>query len=91
MARYDYIGHTSRNGSSARARVDRVGYSYRALGENVAGGQHSVDTVLQGWLDSPGHCKNLMSPDFREVAVAYATNKQSRYQIFWAQVLATRL
>jgi hypothetical protein len=30
----------------------------------------SINEVMNGWIKSPGHCKNLMNPQFKEVGVA---------------------
>ncbi len=44
-------------------RVRRTGYAPRSVvGENIAAGAPTADEVMQGVLDSPGHCANLMDP-----------------------------
>jgi uncharacterized protein YkwD len=75
MSERDYFSHTSRDGRSMSDRVIAVGYTYKgfktfAVGENIAQGQMSIDEVMDGWLKSEGHCRNLMNPAFREVGVA---------------------
>jgi hypothetical protein len=44
----------------------------KLVGENIAYGPKSADEVVQGWLDSPGHCENIMDPRFAEMGIAYA-------------------
>lgn len=63
----DYFDHTGLDGSSVSDRVDRTGYKWATVGENIARGQQSVEEVVQGWLDSDGHCKNIMEPAFSEL------------------------
>ena len=54
------------------------GYRTYAIGENIAQGQTSIAEVMNGWLHSEGHCRNLMNPAFREVGVAEIDN-------YWVQ------
>jgi uncharacterized protein YkwD len=43
--------------------------------------------VVQGWLDSPGHCENIMDPRFAEMGIAFAAGQSSRRGLFWVQLL----
>lgn len=86
MARYNYFSHTGRDGSNVDGRATRAGYPWRAIGENIAAGQMTPDTVVRGWIDSPGHCANIMSPAFSEMGAAFVVNNQSSQGIYWAQV-----
>ena len=88
MAANDYMGHRGSDGSEAAERVTRAGYRWSSVGENVAAGQPDAETVVAAWLDSPGHCANLMGPQFREMGVAFAVAPQSDLRIRWAQVFA---
>lgn len=89
MARHGYFSHTGRDDSQAGQRASRVGYVWQRVGENLAAGQATAAEAVQGWLDSPGHCANLMQPAFTEMGLAYAVNMQSREGIYWVQVLGT--
>jgi uncharacterized protein YkwD len=40
---------------------------------------------MQGWIDSPGHCANLMAPIFTELGAAGYTNPDSTYGTYWTQ------
>jgi len=68
-------------------RILANGYSsnYKAIGENIAGGQKSTKEVMDAWLKSPGHCVNIMSDKYTEVGVAIITNVDSAYGIYWTQ------
>lgn len=85
MAQHEYLEHAGRDGSTPAQRVSRAGYDWRSVGENIAAGQGTAEDVVDDWLSSPGHCANLMSPDFTEMGVAYAVNMASRPAIYWAQ------
>jgi uncharacterized protein YkwD len=85
MAQHQYLEHTGRDGSTPAQRVERSGYSWRSVGENIAAGQGTAEDVVDDWLSSPGHCANLMSPDFVEMGVAFSVNMASRPAVYWAQ------
>jgi uncharacterized protein YkwD len=75
MARNKYFSHVSKNGDKIKERITAAGYTptgYKsfAIGENIAFNQRSIKEVMKGWKESPSHCKNLMSPAFKEVGIA---------------------
>ena len=88
MAEHDYFEHRDLNGQLPADRVRAVGYREKVVGENIAYGPKSVDEVVQGWLDSPAHCENIMDPRFAEMGIAYATGRSGRHGLYWVQVLA---
>jgi uncharacterized protein YkwD len=88
MAANGYMGHDGSDGSIVGTRANRAGYGWRSIGENVAAGQPDADAVMRAWLESPGHCANLMGPQFTEMGVAFALAPQSELRILWAQVFA---
>jgi uncharacterized protein YkwD len=82
----DITGSNNGNASMFYERIEANGYvEYSALGENIAGGQSSIDEVMKAWLESPAHCKNIMSDMFLEVGVAIVVNPDSDYGIYWTQ------
>ena len=89
MAEHDYFEHEDLTGQSPADRVRAVGYREKLVGENIAYGPETVDEVVQGWLDSPGHCENIMDPRFAEMGIGYATGRaDARRGLYWVQVLA---
>ena len=72
MATDQFFSHTGSDGSSPGDRITREGYAWRTYGENIAVGYPTVSAVMQGWLGSDGHCRNIMNPAFREIGAAYA-------------------
>jgi uncharacterized protein YkwD len=89
MARHNMLAHEGSDGSTPAVRVTREGYSWRTVGENVASGPTTPEEVMQGWLDSPGHCENLMNARFTEMGIAYVVDPKSESGVYWAQVFAT--
>ncbi len=88
MASNDFFSHTGSTGSSAGDRASQAGYSWSFWGENIAAGTplSSPSVALQGWIDSPGHCANLMEPNFTHLGAAKFSNVQSTYDVYWTQV-----
>lgn len=89
MAVNNYFSHTGRDGSSPWDRMKAAGYTnYRAAGENIAAGQPTPEAVVDGWLKSPGHCANIMNPNFKELGVGYFAG--GSYGHYWTQDFGAR-
>jgi uncharacterized protein YkwD len=88
MAQHNYFEHEDLAGHSPADRVRAVGYQEKLVGENIAYGPKTADEVVRGWLDSPGHCENIMDPRFAEMGIAYAAGRASKRGLYWVQVLA---
>ena len=83
MASRDTLAHDL--GVTLRERVRAAGYE-GAVGENIAGGQQSLQQAIEGWLNSPGHRATLLSDKFVEFGLAaahVAPGVKSRYGIYW--------
>jgi uncharacterized protein YkwD len=89
MARHSMLEHEGTDGSSPAVRISRTGYTWRTIGENIASGPITAEEVMAGWLASPDHCANLMSPRFTEMGLAYVVDPNSRSGVYWAQEFAT--
>jgi uncharacterized protein YkwD len=87
MAEHNYFEHEDLAGHTPADRVRAVGYRERLVGENIAFGPRTADEVVQGWLDSPGHCENIMDPRFAQMGIAYAAGHAKR-GLFWVQLFA---
>ena len=79
------LSHLGSGNSSIGDRVTSAGYVWSAAGENVAVGYDTLADVLQGWVESPGHCANLMNAAFADVGIAQSTGAADSY---WALTLA---
>jgi uncharacterized protein YkwD len=87
MAQHNYFEHEDLAGRTPADRVKAAGYQEKLVGENIAYGPTSADEVVQGWLDSPGHCENIMNPKFAEMGIAYAAGQASKRGLYWVQLL----
>jgi uncharacterized protein YkwD len=91
MATRGSLGHQGSDGSFSAERITRAGYQWQFSGENVASGLRDADTVVAGWVASPGHCATLMGAQFTEMGVAFALAPSSDPPIYWTQLFATPL
>jgi len=90
MATQRYFDHRARDGSQVAERAERAGYAWRHIGENIAFGQRSPQEAVAGWLDSPGHCANIMNGGFTEMGAAYGVTPTGQVGIiYWTQVFGT--
>lgn len=74
----NYFSHTSINGDSFSDRIEQEDYLYSSIGENIANGYTNEESVMNGWLNSEGHCANIMSSSFTEMGVGRVGN-------YWTQ------
>jgi len=70
-------------------RTQQAGYeNWSTLGENLAGGQRTPESVVAAWMASPGHRQNLLNPNYTEIGVGMAVGGQ--YGIYWSQEFGAR-
>lgn len=76
MARLNRIAHelpeTDTPTLSDRARA--AGYRFISLAENLGFNYRSPSQVMEGWLGSEGHRRNILTAEFTEIGVAIAHN-----------------
>jgi uncharacterized protein YkwD len=84
MTKNNYFDHTGSDGSSPASRLTGVGYQWSVMGENIAMGYTTEKAVVDAWLASEGHCKNIMEGRFTEMGVA----RDGKY---WSQEFAKPL
>ncbi|WP_329379109.1 CAP domain-containing protein [Streptomyces sp. NBC_01716] len=69
MAAKDYFDHTSPDGRDPGDRITAAGYRWTTYGENIARGQQTPASVMEGWMNSPGHRANILNCAFKEIGV----------------------
>ncbi|WP_326766478.1 CAP domain-containing protein [Streptomyces sp. NBC_01591] len=72
MASHENMSHTGSDGSAPDDRITRAGYDWSSYGENVAYGYSTPESVMAGWMDSPGHRANILDCSFKEIGVGLA-------------------
>jgi uncharacterized protein YkwD len=92
MAAKRYFKHKEPGGSEPADRATSAGYRWTRISENIAAGQRSVAEAVSGWLDSPGHCANIMNPAVTEMGAAYAVNPANENRTpYWTQMFGRPL
>jgi uncharacterized protein YkwD len=72
MGERDVLAHRDPASGSLADRVRTAGIAFRMIGENLArtrGIPDAATAVVEGWMASPGHRRNVLSPRFRKTAV----------------------
>ncbi|MGI9616847.1 MAG: CAP domain-containing protein [Acidimicrobiales bacterium] len=77
-----YFSHTSADGSSMSNRIDRQGYDWRSIAENIAQGQRTPEQVVQAWMNSSGHRANILNCGLTEIGVGFVN-------YYWTQNFGT--
>ncbi|WP_050434421.1 CAP domain-containing protein [Chondromyces crocatus] len=90
MGTNNFMSHTGSNGSSPWTRMKNAGYNYKNAAENIAAGQSTPETVVNGWMASPDHCKNIMNGALRDLGVGYHNASTSTYKHYWTQAFGSR-
>ena len=73
--------------------VDRdwqAGYTgWTAIGENIAEGYPTAEDVVAGWMSSPGHRANILSPNFTEIGIGVAGGA-GKFGTYWTEEFGAR-
>ena len=80
----NYFDHTSPTYGSPFDMMKQFGISYRSAGENIAKGQKTPQEVVDAWMNSEGHRKNILNPNFTNLGVGIA--KDSNKTTYWTQM-----
>jgi uncharacterized protein YkwD len=89
MADNNFFDHDSQDGRSAFDRMSAAGYRYSTAAENIAAGQSSPASVVDGWMNSEGHRANILNCSLKEIGVGYAVSSSSTYRTYWTQDFGT--
>ncbi|HKU42400.1 MAG TPA: CAP domain-containing protein [Polyangiales bacterium] len=89
MATQNYFSHTGLDGSNPGARIAAAGYSATAWGENIAAGYGTPESVVNGWMTSEGHCRNILNCRLLQLGVGYGFDTDSSYDHYWTQDFGT--
>jgi len=80
MATKGYFSHTSPTYGSPFDQMKANGVTYKSAAENIAMGQRTAAEVVKGWMESPGHRKNILTPGFTHIGIGYDKNGN-----YWTQ------
>ena len=82
------FGHTRPDGNSFNTAAKEAGFDGDYIGENIAGGRMTPADVVEGWMNSEGHRKNILRPEYNYIGVAYLHKSNSEYGRYWVQIFA---
>jgi uncharacterized protein YkwD len=89
MALKDYFSHTGLDGSQPWDRMTRAGYTWTMAAENIAAGYATPESVVAGWVNSPGHYANMINCSYQDTGVGYyylANDTGTiNYNYYWTQ------
>ena len=89
MAQYQRMDHTISAATypTLQSRLDAVGYVYQSAAENVAWNSETPQSVVTGWMNSPGHRANILNRGLTEIGTAMA--RSAKGEPYWIQVFGT--
>lgn len=88
MIRRSFFDHTNPDGKSPFDRLKSAGIRYRYAAENIAYGQKTPEAVMNAWMNSAGHRKNILNANLKEIGVGAAAS--SGGTIYWTQLFVAR-
>ncbi|RDU36033.1 sporulation protein [Neobacillus piezotolerans] len=71
MSANGYFDHNSPTYGSPFDMMKKFGISYSSAGENIAMGQRTPQEVVTAWMNSEGHRKNILNPNFTHIGVGH--------------------
>lgn len=87
MAEGDFFRH------STPAQVEEQGYEWRNWGENIAAGQTTPESVVNAWINSPGHRANILNENYKDIGIGYYYLEDDtgsvNYHHYWTQAFGT--
>lgn len=86
MAKNDFFEHEGSDGSQFWERVGDTGFKGRPLGENIAAGSKTVEEAVNQWLNSHGHCNNIMNSRVTHMGYAYVLEHGTKWTYYHCMV-----
>ncbi|WP_344078230.1 CAP domain-containing protein [Luedemannella helvata] len=84
MARNRFLEHTGSDRSSPGTRIERAGYSAGSgWAENIAYGYATPEAVMDGWMNSSGHRRNILNCGLKALGVGVA--RAANGSLYWTQ------
>ena len=81
MAERHYFEHVTPDGVDPSERMAAAGYTRPRRGENIAYGSGDASTpaeIMDGWMHSPGHRRNILNPDWVEIGIGVVRDTPGR-------------
>ncbi|MCF8323928.1 MAG: CAP domain-containing protein [Leadbetterella sp.] len=81
-----YFSHVSKNGVEPSTRILAQNYLFKSFAENIyaaAGFSPTPEEIIIQWVNSPSHCANIMTPNFKDMGIG-------GYQNHWTQLFGSK-
>ncbi len=88
MMNKNYFSHTSPTYGSPFEMMQNFGIEYSRAEENIAMGQDTPKEVVDAWMKSPGHRKNILNRQITHIGVGIA--KDGSRGIYWTQMFIAK-
>lgn len=82
MKENNYFSHTSPTYGSAADMLQEFDIEFTKASENIAAGQASPQEVVEGWLNSEGHRRNILDSEVTHIGVGYTPDGSYWTQLF---------
>ncbi len=80
----NYFSHTSPTYGSPFEMLRKFNVNYSAAGENIAKGQRTAQAVINAWMNSAGHRRNILSKKYTQIGVGLVKDNQG--VTYWTQL-----
>jgi len=94
MVERDFFDHRAPDGTGLVNRIARVGYAYSQVSENIAAGHERPQAVVETWILSKGHKRNLLNAQDLDVGIGYAHAPDDfgsvSYGHYWVAIFGRR-
>lgn len=81
MVVHDFFDHSGTDGSTIQTRVRNAGYDDCIVAENIAWGYPRSEQIISGWLNSPGHRRNMLHPRLEEFGIGITQGPKGPYWV----------
>jgi len=78
------FSHTRPDGRSFSTALSDNGISFRGSGENIAYGQQSPESVMEGWMNSSGHRANILNANYKNIGIGHYQDESGVN--YWVQL-----
>lgn len=78
--------HKRPNGKNWYTAYHENEVKFRAAAENIAFGQSTPEEVMEAWMSSPGHKKNITNKAYTKMGISVMADSEGR--LYWAQNFA---
>lgn len=89
MAQNDFFSHQGSDGSNAAQRIEQQGYDWRFVAENLSCGLAEPALVLQEWMNSPEHRKNILHPQAEHIGIGIVVAETRECSPYWTADFAS--